>query len=1344
MADVPDPLAALQPQVNQLVAQIANQAVRPNVQSRQNIIYTKFLNKPLTMHKELNPNHPILDADGVKFELWKKAFDRTLTHAFCRAASFLEIIDHFDALEREEAVIVDSLIRNTVEIDLLNIINATTHESVKALYEFVVQQCQHSDRRHKTGLLDKVFALMSDPNPAKDSTLSTWSQIGSDLKQLNVSLDEALGIFLQSTYKPPHGIDTTTFNFSVTQTLEAKASPDLKDVVSTIQFATSKHRPKGAALESTAMELDRINAFQGRHQNKYVAPQRRSTTPDKPRVNRPRFSVDRANHFRGKGQSDELITKYGTTCSYCSKNGHWYADCLEYWRAVGTKEIEAPPRDYESKTSTYIPPRRSEHHVRKVNFPDVTEGVLLDSGASAHVSGDSTLFIPGSKLTKPRTFYLAVSDCNVTVDRIGTVRIPTPTGVITIPNVYHVPGVDGVILSTGRLLSDGWKLEYEGTKATLLDPFRNSYSTVFHNYCWNLKTDNEFNTLKKVTQSPSFDPYVWHVRLGHASEDIVKAYLKLNFPDLKLKWTSFFCDRCAKSKSIDKKAMVLGTQIPRDKPLDFMVSDVAGPFEHDISGRRYIVTLRDHASTYTYCTSMIAKSDVPEKIMNWMHHLKNKFGRYPAYLRCDNAPEYVESLKPLLDKVGVTLAPVTPYSPQQNGEAERLNRTLGDMARTMLHESDLPRKFWSYAYSTAAYMHNRIPNSRTGNKCPIQIFYGTDPDPNSIYPFGAKAIVHIPKDRRKKLDERAQEGLMLGYPEAGVGWLFWLPRERRMVHSASVKFPDFQSLPIKKKQSKSDLDFILNQIILQLGEERTEEFAAEEQRQLTHLHVGPEHELPRTIKTALAGTDSEEWRLAATYEMGKFGELGVWVPVDPYKGIKVLGARWVFSIKRKPDGTVDKFRARYVAKGFNQQLGQDCNETYAPTASLNTLRLLISISLRHQFPTASFDVSSAYLYSPIEEEVYVQPPVEICPELKGKVMLLKKAMYGTKQAARCWWKFFKKTVEGLGFVASEIEPSLYLFKKDTGFVIIWLHVDDGFAMASDLSLLNELRQGMTRDLEIKWSNSVERLVGIDIKRSKRTVELSQKVLAGQIIQKYNRQVYIKDSPLNVDDLEIYSGDPVDPTDYRSIIGSLMYLSSGTRPDLSFPVNLLARFCSNPSAKHWMALDCLIGYLKKTVDRKLVYSSSGDGLQLWTDANWGGEHERSTTGYVLTHCGDAIAWGSRRQTVVALSTCAAEYVALSEGSQILSHVLNMLEDLDYHPKTTIHVDNQAAILIASDNASKKKTKYLKRAFYFVNDLIREEGIQLIWTSTIDQLADIFTKKLGSTKMLAASRKLNLIG
>jgi hypothetical protein len=649
--------------------------------------------------------------------------------------------------------------------------------------------------------------------------------------------------------------------------------------------------------------------------------------------------------------------------------------------------------------------------------------------------------------------------------------------------------------------------------------------------------------------------------------------------------------------------------------------------------------------------------------------------------------------------------------------------------------------FWGYAYLTASYIYNRIPNSKV-KTCPLQKLYGVEPNPNKLYPFGAKAIVQIPAERRTKLNERAQHGRLIGYPEAGGGWLIYSSRKRRIIHSTSVVFPEYQHLPVKKNTKKGDLDFILNQITLKLGKEETKVFARDEQKIIAKLELTQDRRLPSNIRKALAGQDSKLWEDAAKYEMKKFDKIEVWEPVKPFQGVKTLGWRWDFAIKPGTQGEPETFCARYVAKGFNQKMGVDCNETYAPTASLNTLRLLISLANKKQYPTATFDVSSAYLYSPIEEEVYIQPPTEIFPELKGKIMKLKKAMYGTKQAARCWWQFFKGKMEIAGFVASELKPSLYIYRREHEFVIIWLHVDDRFSLALNQDLLNNLKGKMEKTMKIKWSDLLTRLVGIDFKKNRRTVELSQEKLATQIVQDYQRPFVKHGSKLPDEPLEIHSGEAIGPMEYRSIIGSMMYLAGGTQPDMAYAVNLLARYSANPSTKHWEALDYLVGYLKGTTGMKLKFNGEEEGLDLWTDANWGGEHERSTSGFVVKMCGDSVAWGAKRQTVVALSTCAAEYISLSDGAQHLASISILLDDIQHNFKMKIYCHNEAAILVAGNNASKKKTRYLIRAFYFINDFVRANNIKIQWTSTINQQADIFTKKSGPNKMEAAIKKLGL--
>ncbi|PLW47343.1 hypothetical protein PCASD_02621 [Puccinia coronata f. sp. avenae] len=519
--------------------------------------------------------------------------------------------------------------------------------------------------------------------------------------------------------------------------------------------------------------------------------------------------------------------------------------------------------------------------------------------------------------------------------------------------------------------------------------------------------------------------------------------------------------------------------------------------------------------------------------MAWVIHLKTALGRAPAYLCCDNAAEYVGNLCERLAEVGTVLAPISPYHPQQNGKAEHANWTFGDMACTMLHDSKIPKIYWSYAYLTAAYIHNRIPNSRVKTS-PLEQLYGIKPSPNELYPFGSRAIVHVPKDiRTDKIEERGVECLMLGYPKAGSGWLFYVPSQKRIVHTSDAVFPEYQALTVKEARPASAWG------------EPTEEIAAAELKAIESLPVEQEHRLPKTIKVALSGTDSQNWKAAADYEIEKFASLGVWELVNPHKGSKALGAQWVFTIKRKANGSIDKFRACYVAKGFHQVMGTDCNKTYAPTASLNTLRLLLSIAQSKNFPTATFDISSAYLYSPIEEDVYVQPPVEIMPQWKGKIMRLKKAMYGTQQAARCWWKFFSGKMRNIGFTASELEPSLYFCRRGLEFVVIWLHVDDGFAMGSSQKVLDDLHQAISVQMEVKWLDSVDKIVGINISHQDNAIFLDQHLLVNQILCDYLRACFPKRSTLPEDHIETNPGDPVNSTEYRSILGLLMYLCSGT-------------------------------------------------------------------------------------------------------------------------------------------------------------------------------------------------------
>jgi hypothetical protein len=231
-----------------------------------------------------------------------------------------------------------------------------------------------------------------------------------------------------------------------------------------------------------------------------------------------------------------------------------------------------------------------------------------------------------------------VSDCIAPLNYIGRLSILTPRGKIEIDNVYYCKGVKGSILSTGHLAVAGWRFAHEGTKAVFISPEKTTFPLVFNNFCWTIATllIKEIN-INKILPQTLFDPYLWHIRLGHVSDEVVKKFLRLHFPNRRIEFKPFFCERCARSKATRLRSNGVESQIPRDKPLDMCVSNVIGPFDRDINGNAYIVTLRDHALTYTFCTSIQTCKHVPNTLIKWITHLKTACGKAPLYLRCDNA-----------------------------------------------------------------------------------------------------------------------------------------------------------------------------------------------------------------------------------------------------------------------------------------------------------------------------------------------------------------------------------------------------------------------------------------------------------------------------------------------------------------------------------------------------------------------------------------------------------------------------------------------------------------------------------------------------------------------------------
>lgn len=435
-------------------------------------------------------------------------------------------------------------------------------------------------------------------------------------------------------------------------------------------------------------------------------------------------------------------------------------------------------------------------------------------------------------------------------------------------------------------------------------------------------------------------------------------------------------------------------------------------------------------------------------------------------------------------------------------------------------------------------------------------------------------------------------------------------------------------------------------------------------------------------------------------------------------------------------------------RGFSQREGVDFTETFAPTAKFTSLMILFSVAVRRGWKIRGFDVVAAYPHSPISEKIYIKPPEGYPNKTPGTVLELCRALYGTKQAARCWWKHFSTLLSGIGCRYCINDQSLYVLKYKGDTAILWIHVDDGAICGSSENILCFIRESLLKTFEISWSDRLEQIVGIKIEQTERGILLSQPTLTRSILESTGFVTSRVSTPMvaniKLETAKELSGG-VEANKYLSILGSLSYLAIGTRPDISFAVNYLARFSSRPDDSHWLALKHLLRYLGGTATDGILLEGGHGGVELVTycDASWGGEFSRSTHGFVVFLYGNAISWASRRQSCVATSTCHAEYMALGVAARESVWIQSLLSDIfGGQFITTLRCDNTAAIKVANDLHLTKRSHHVTREFHYVNEQIHDGNLLLEWIDSPNQKADIMTKSLGSIIFSSMKKMLGL--
>ena len=323
-------------------------------------------------------------------------------------------------------------------------------------------------------------------------------------------------------------------------------------------------------------------------------------------------------------------------------------------------------------------------------------------------------------------------------------------------------------------------------------------------------------------------------------------------------------------------------------------------------------------------------------------------------------------------------------------------------------------------------------------------------------------------------------------------------------------------------------------------------------------------------------------------ELNMSDKNNTWNLVDPPKGKDIINLKWVYKTKYNEDGSIQKHKAKLVAKGYSQQPGVDFNETFAPVARIETIQLVLAIAAQLELNVYQMDVKSAFLNGELKEEVYVEQPrgYEV-KDKKEKVHRLNKALYGLKQAPQAWNSKIDSYFQNSGFQKSPHEPALYFMKNEADFIIVCLYVDDLIYFGSNHHLLADFKHSMMRNFEMTDLGIMKYFLGMQVKQGRGEIFISQEKYAADILKKF----YMKDckavsTPMALNE-KLNSNDgakKVDENQYRSLVGSLIYLTH-TRPDITQAVSMLSRFMHSPSVLHYAAAKRVLRYLKGSL--KLV-------------------------------------------------------------------------------------------------------------------------------------------------------------
>jgi transposase InsO family protein len=942
-----------------------------------------------------------------------------------------------------------------------------------------------------------------------------------------------------------------------------------------------------------------------------------------------------------------------------------------------------------------------------------------------------------------------------------------------------------------------------------------------------------------TVKSPEETPELWHRRMGHLHYRAL-ARLPSMVTGAKLAAgavedaASQPCEPCILGKQ-DRRPFKQSERAT-SKPLELVHMDVVGPISlPTLDNARYVLTVLDDYSGFCAVETVASKAAVPGVISTLLPLLEVQCGHQLQALRTDRGTEFLNNVVAnLLQHRGAVHQTSVPYTPQQNGKAERLNRTLVEMVRSMLAATDLPYSLWGEAIETAAYLRNRSPTSKRP-LTPFELFTGMKPDLSHLRVWGCNAWAKLLVSREGKFAPVATPCRLVGYCLNSKAYRVYLPDSEQVMDHRDVLFDEEAPLkggeehrepvpwehvvqPFYEPVSSPSVDLDQTTPMPEVPEPSlgaphsrvnsprpvpVEEGGLESRAELrtpvgspsgspvapsppadsptskdvaeslgsilnaeghrtsARLQGGAAHAVfsedlsapPRSYAEAMSRPDAEHWRLAMEDEMASQHSNETWELVRLPPGAKTLPVMWVYTCKRDDRGNIVRYKARLVAKGFRQREGVDYTEVFAPVSKYATLRSLLAVVAQRNLELHQLDIKTAFLNAELHEEIYINQPPGY-DDGTGHVCWLKKALYGLKQSPRVWYDTLATQLASLGFKASTADTALFIRDDCT----LLVYVDDILIAAPDLETVKSIKSTLSGIFDVRDLGEARVFLGMEVERDRvlGTLRLSQRAYTQSVLAQFGMSsAKPKSTPMDLSARLVKATRPDELCDvndkatYMSIVGSLLYLSICTRPDIAQAVGVLSRFMSCPTPAHLSAAKGVLRYLVGMPALGILYrvSDPAFGLVGFCDADYAGDvsTRRSTTGYVFLVCGGAVSWASRMQATVAASTTEAEYMAASMITKEALWLRNLLVDLGVPVSGPMPVkcDNMAALHLIKQPVVSSRAKHIDVMHHFVRERVLRGELFFSYVASGQMVADCLTKPLPPTVFTAARTALGMI-